>query len=320
MNRTFFIFRIITTEIFSPAMSHSQKTSPSNQNHSLLIGSLTGFITGVTLQPLEIIKTNLMINPLKSVKRSKNPLMSTILITKEIFKHEGLLGFWRGMVPALIKLIASSGLYFSMLSKLEVAIEKARRTGENSQHFLSSSLARMLSGILTNPIQVIRTRFEVLGFAQYKNTFEAIGKIYNQEGMKGFLTGIVPTALRDAPFAGIYFSIYVRMKRRLEEKRKNMSLAGKSFVSGMVAGVIATLLTNPFDLIRARMQYGYFIKDEGHRYKNVRDGIEKIYRNEGLNGFMKGLLPRLLRKPLSNSITFVVYEAFHKVINKEEAF
>jgi len=224
------------------------------------------------------------------------------------------------MVPALIKLIASSGLYFSMLSKLEVAIEKARRTGENSQHFLSSSLARMLSGILTNPIQVIRTRFEVLGFAQYKNTFEAIGKIYNQEGMKGFLTGIVPTALRDAPFAGIYFSIYVRMKRRLEEKRKNMSLAGKSFVSGMVAGVIATLLTNPFDLIRARMQYGYFIKDEGHRYKNVRDGIEKIYRNEGLNGFMKGLLPRLLRKPLSNSITFVVYEAFHKVINKEEAF
>lgn len=299
------------------------RTGSNIQKHSLGIGSITGLIVGVTLQPLEIIKTNLMINPSK-LPLSKNPFKSTAIVMREVYHHEGLSGFWRGTFPALIKLTTSAGLYFSILAKIEMIMSKWRQSktkGESSQHFISSAFARTLSGILTNPIQVIRTRFEVLGFVQYKNTFEAVGRIFKQEGFKGFFSGIIPTALRDAPFAGIYFAIYVRMKRVFEQKYgENMSLTWKTFLAGMSAGIVATLLTNPFDLIRARMQYGFFIKEEGKRYKNVRDGMRKIYKQEGAGGFMKGLLPRLMRKPLSNSITFVVFETFHKLVNREEAF
>ena len=291
-------------------------------HHSLLIGSLTGLIVGVTLQPLEILKTNLMINPSKKQKAQYNPFKTTIHVAKEVYRVDGIKGFWRGLFPALLKLTVSAGLYFSALSKLEETLKnmKLGKMKENSKHFISSAISRSLSGLLTTPIQVIRTRFEVIGFSKYKNTLDAFQQIYKQEGIKGFYSGVVATALRDAPFAGIYFTIYVKSKRYIEEKRGNMHVLLKTFVSGMAGGVVATLITNPFDIIRARMQYGFFVVDEKKRYRTVTDGFRKIYTNEGMTGFLKGLTPRLIRKPLSNSLTFVVFEAFHQMINKEEAF
>lgn len=300
-------------------MSENKKES----TNSLYIGALTGLLIGIALQPLEILKTNLIINPNKSQNLEKsNPFKSTVYVAKEVYNAEGIKGFWRGLFPALSKLTISAGLYFFLLNKMENTLTKFfKNSKKDQQHFISSSLARALSGVITNPIQVVRTRFEVIGFTQYKNTFDGFQKIYNKEGMRGFASGIIPTALRDAPFAGIYFTIYVRTKRFLEEKAgENLNLLTKSFIAGMIAGIIATILTNPFDIIRARMQYATFIKEEGKKYKSVKDGVIKIYSNEGLHGFMKGLGPRLLRKPLSNSLSFVIFETIHKVINQKEAF
>lgn len=298
--------------------------SPPNspKNNSQYIGAMTGLLVGITLQPLEILKTNLMINPTKSRHLEQlNPIKTTIYVAKEVYHTEGIKGFWRGLLPALTKLTLSASLYFYSLEKLEnIFSEYFKNRNKDQLHFLTSSLSRAISGILTNPIQVVRTRFEVLGFSQYNNTFDAFMKIYQKEGLAGFSAGVIPTTLRDVPFAGIYFTIYMRTKRFLEKTAKNMSLLTKSFISGMMAGVVSTILTNPFDIIRARMQYGVFMKEESKRYKNVREGVRKIYRLEGLQGFMKGLGPRLMRKPLSNSLSFVIYEGFHKAINKKEAF
>ena len=303
-------------------MSAKTKT-PHRPHHSLMIGGVTGVIVGITLQPLEILKTNLIINPTKNHKIDHhNPFKSIIFVTKEIFRMDGIKGFWRGLTPALLKLSLSAGFYFAFLSKIEQKFNAihSKYMKENTKNFLSSSISRSLSGLLTNPIQVVRTRFEVMGFSQYNNIRDAFKKIYKNEGLKGFTSGIGATVLRDAPFAGIYFMIYVRSKRFLEEKNNGWNLLMKTFVSGIVAGVVATTLTNPFDIIRARMQYSFFILDEKKKYKSVWDGIEKIKKNEGWGGFLKGLAPRLMRKPLSNSITFVVFEVFHNAINNEEAF
>ena len=82
-------------------------------------------------------------------------------------------------------------------------------------------------------------------------------------------------------------------------------------VSGLIAGVISTTLTNPMDILRSRLQYGIYNTDDNKKYNGVTDGFKKIYSTEGIWGFTKGVAPRLIRKPLTNSLAFVFYENFH---------
>lgn len=50
----------------------------------------------------------------------------------------------------------------------------------------------------------------------YKNVTEALRAIFRTEGMKGLFAGYGSTALRDAPFAGLYVLIYEHGKNTLK--------------------------------------------------------------------------------------------------------
>lgn len=304
------------------------KTSNSKHTHTSL-GAITGLVVGIFLQPLEIIKTNIIINPTKNPKLANAGIISGLYYgTKEIYRLEGFNGFLRGMTPAMLRIIISTSIFFTGIRKFDNLFHKMNEKNhgkiytfsETSINFFSSAIARIFSGVLTNPLTVIRTRFEVLGFKKYKNFVHASEEIYKNEGLKGFASGALTSAMKDAPFAGIYFVIYIKCKRFLESQAHSNSLLVNSLISGFTAGVIATSLTNPFDVIRTRLQYGFFITEEDDKYKSISDGFRKIYQKDGIAGFFKGLSPRLIRKPASNALTFVVFEILFKILNEKEAF
>lgn len=301
-------------------MSLKSKSLPHHAQNSSLIGAATGLIVGGILQPLEILKTNMILNPSLNKKiESSSFFKSAYYCAHDVYTKEGLLGFWRGLSPALLKMVSSSMIYFASLSVIDENLSSLFPQNNDSINFLSSSLSRILSGFLTNPLAVVRTRFEVVGFSEYKSISDALFKIYRNEGVRGLFSGVVVTAARDAPFAGIYFVLYVKVKRLMEEATQRKFL--NTFVAGMFAGIVATVLTNPFDIIRARIQYRAFTHEQGNRYyTGLWDGINKIYKHEGMEGFMKGLGPRLVRKPLANASSFVVFEAIHRMVTREDAF
>ena len=75
-------------------------------------------------------------------------------------------------------------------------------------HLTASSIARTIQSIISNPIIVIKTRLEVIGFSEYNNSFDACRKIVRQEGFSGFFTGLRVSLIRDVPFSGIFYPIY----------------------------------------------------------------------------------------------------------------
>lgn len=92
-----------------------------------------------------------------------------------------------------------------------------------------------------------------------------------------------------------------------------------AFIAGMNGGLVATVLTNPFDIIRTKLQYRHFeIKEK--KIDGIIHGFKSIILEHGFSGLMRGLTPRLIRKPLANATTFVVFEGLHKFVNKKEAF
>lgn len=135
--------------------------------------------------------------------------------------------------------------------------------------------------------------------------------------MIGFVIIIFIAKIFLSSILGLYFTIYIQTKRVMETFSSNLML--NTFIAGMNGGLVATVLTNPFDVIRTRLQYRHFeIKEK--KINGIVHGFKTIILEDGLSGLMRGLTPRLIRKPLANATTFVVFEGLHKFVNKEEAF
>ena len=84
---------------------------------------------------------------------------------------------------------------------------------------------------------------------------------------------------------------------------KNKSAAARMAevaVSGALGGLLLSGVVAPTDLIKCRVQDG--------QYSGPREAIYKIYRNDGLAGFARGLNATMLREIPGNALFFVVYE------------
>ena len=118
----------------------------------------------------------------------------------------------------------------------------------------------------------------------YGGTLDALHSVLRAEGMRGLTAGLLPTLLRDVPFSGLYLMFYERLKRAVLSSGSSaphaavfvsgnsalhaaVVVSGSSapqvvFISGgwvhfgcgLVAGVLASLVTQPADVVKTRLQ------------------------------------------------------------------
>lgn len=75
------------------------------------------------------------------------------LANRYIYKNDGYSGFFKGLTAAVIKAGMGCYIYFSSLRYFESEDQSPY------MDFFHSSLSRILSTILTNPLNIIETRF-----------------------------------------------------------------------------------------------------------------------------------------------------------------
>jgi len=269
-------------------------------------GAVSGAIACLLVQPLDVIKTRqqqqLVLNAISKYK-------STLETMKIIVREEKISGLWKGTAPTLYRVIPGAGMNFFFLHYLLGFLNQGDHTKPVSKTnaLLAGSCARTLATVAVLPVTVVKTRFEGFGTNVYKNTFHALKTIYLQEGTRGLFSGLVPSVLRDAPFSGIYYLFYTQTQGILRTYFKNRDIPGSiiNSISGFSAAIVATLVTHPQDVIKTRLQ----IKPttEGPRFRSW-ELCKVTYQREGIFGFYKGLMPRLIRRPLSNAITWTIYE------------
>lgn len=81
--------------------------------------------------------------------------------------------------------------------------------------FLAGCLTKSMQSVLVNPITVVKTRLEVIGFNEYSGITDACSKIYRNEGIKGFFTGLKISLIRDVPFSGTFYPIYSYFRSKM---------------------------------------------------------------------------------------------------------
>lgn len=173
------------------------------------------------------------------------------------------------------------------------------------------------------PVTVIKVRYES-DFYTYKSISSAARSIYATEGLKGFFSGFGATAVRDAPYAGLYVVFYEASKARLnkffassttpaaeDRRRSSASSATINASSGVLAAGLATAVTNPFDAVKTRLQL------MPQKYGNMVKAIRLMIKEDGFKSFFDGLGLRMGRKALSSALAWTVYE---ELIGRAETF
>jgi len=156
---------------------------------------------------------------------------------------------------------------------------------------------------------VIKVRYES-DFYNYRSILDASRDILRREGVRGFFSGFGATAIRDAPYAGLYVGFYEATKTRLNQAfgpsdgRRTSTTASATInaSSGALAAGLATSLTNPFDAIKTRIQL------QPAKYGNILRAARLMLKEGGLMSFADGLGLRMTRKAISSALAWTVYE------------
>jgi solute carrier family 25 protein 39/40 len=213
--------------------------------------------------------------------------------------------------------------YFFSLDKSPLSSSNRPSFSNVSTHTLvasltSGALARGISATLVTPLELLRTRLQASSSNSTSRNLSAIlvelGGQVKAQGPKVLFRGLVPTLYRDVPFSAIYFAGYESMKRCLTgaglgERNSGDSRAkefGVAFASGSSSGILAAIVTHPFDLIKTRLQA------EAAASKDTQRGTlqmwKQIVARDGTPGLFRGLSPRVAKVAPACGIMIASFE------------
>jgi len=264
---------------------------------SFLAGSLSGTCSTVLFQPLDLVKTRLQTKTALPIRPG-----GMLSVFGQVVKTDRVTGLWKGITPSMMRCVPGVGLYFSSLHWLKGAAGVGDTPPGPLTAVALGMVARTISGVTMIPMTVIKTRFESDVY-RYGCIREAVRQIYQREGGRGFRCGLSATLLRDAPFSGLYFMFYTQLKQLYSPELYEGRLSSLCHLScGMGAGLMASTLTQPFDVIKTKMQL------YPDKFDNIFKVAQYVHAKYGYTGFMKGLTPRLLRRSLMAAMAWTVYE------------
>jgi len=262
---------------------------------AFLAGSLSGTCSTLLFQPLDLVKTRVQSH--MGVGR-----MSIARVITNVVSQDSLAGLWRGLVPSMVKTVPGVGLYFSSMHYMKMTFCEGRPS--HLQSIMIGCSARTVAGSIMIPFTVIKTRFESRSY-NYSSTFQALQQIIRTEGIRGLTLGLGPTLIRDVPFSGLYLMFYEHLKTITPEDLKISHGSSIHFTCGILAGFLASLVTQPADVIKTQLQ----LQQHGtNTQSKVLAVVSNIYQTRGISGFTSGLVPRSLRRTLMAALAWTVYE------------
>ncbi|KAK2053072.1 mitochondrial carrier [Colletotrichum caudatum] len=173
-------------------------------------------------------------------------------------------------------------------------------------------LACGLTHTAVTPLDLVKVRRQV-DSKLYTGNFQAWGKIFRSEGLRGIMTGWGPTFWGYSAQGACKYGFYEYFKRQYSvlagpenaEKYKTLLFLSAS----ASAEFLADIALCPFEAVKVRMQGGI-----PSPYKGTLDGISKVTAKEGVAGLYKGLYPLWGRQIPYTMMKFASFETIVEMI------
>ncbi len=180
------------------------------------------------------------------------------------------------------------------------------------QKIASACLAGAAGGIVGTPADVMNVRMQADGKLppdqrrNYKNAIQGLFRMRKEEGISSWFRGIGPNVNRAMLMTAGQLATYDQIKEMLLSIPGNVFVDNKTthLVSSVIAGFIATVVTQPFDVVKTRMMNA----GVNSEYKGSIHCLVKTASEEGVLALFKGFVPALTRLAPQTVLTFIFLE------------
>ncbi|KAF1986637.1 calcium-binding mitochondrial carrier protein Aralar2 [Aulographum hederae CBS 113979] len=330
-----------------------------DQAVSILSGAIAGMASGVVSCPFDVIKTRLQAQGAFNHGLKRSPRASVVYhgmsdTARAIWKEGGIRGMYRGLSPSLLGLTSTWAVYM-MAYESTKEFWKPKFENKWIAHIMASVSAGACSTIITNPIWVIKTRLMTQASARsvhkgqtpwhYQGTVDAARKMFRNEGLRTFYSGLSP-ALLGLTHVAIQFPLYEYLRLRFTGLEMGESgvrdASGKvnsnwfgTCCASFISKTCATCATYPHEILRTRLQtqqrtpsYSQFesglVRPAGSatsdgminlpRYRGVVRTFKIILAEEGWRAFYNGMGTNLVRTVPAAMTTMITFEAMKSTI------
>jgi solute carrier family 25 protein 34/35 len=169
--------------------------------------------------------------------------------------------------------------------------------------FVCGAAAASTAVTLTNPLEVIRTLFQLRHELQ-SGPVQPFNLLHHvrREGITSLQRGL-SAAL---PYQFVMNGVRLGLFEWLSKSRGAFGVVS----AGAVSGALGALLSSPFNLIKTRLQSATStFKDAGdqHHYRSVLDAAKKIVRSKGILGLWDGAGASVLRTSVGSAVQLSSY-------------
>ena len=201
-----------------------------------LTGAISGGFTSLVLTPVELVKCKIQV-PLSSGGTPQAP-HTPLQVIKEVFRHQGLRGFWHGQLGTLIRETGGCAAWFGSKETVTLLFRHLNSRSSSPQtakafnpsalpateiplplyqQAIAGASAGMSYNFLFFPADTIKSRMQTssLVSSSPKAKFWAEGMaIWRLYGLRGLYRGCGITVARSAPSSAFIFIVFDALKGR----------------------------------------------------------------------------------------------------------
>ncbi|KAF2771292.1 mitochondrial carrier protein [Teratosphaeria nubilosa] len=299
-----------------------------------IAASSSSMLSTFTAFPLDLVKS-----------RMQSYDTSFALTIKDAYKAEGLIAFWRGVLPPLVSVTLVRTFSFSIYQRAKYSFDKAitKATGQSPLAIANApgsypnlytlacfGAAGATSGALITtfscPFELTKLNQQLAGkMAREANhpgsasravdvkqagSFNTARRLFQERGIKGLYVGYRLHMLRDTIGTAIYFITYESAKQLMANARgKSPTSPYAVVVAGGLCGILTASLIYPVDVAKTVYQKQILGTKPGH-VDAPRPSISFFQ-----TGSYRGLGVSVIRSCIINMIFFSNFELVKKQIN-----
>ncbi|KAF7282321.1 hypothetical protein GWI33_002894 [Rhynchophorus ferrugineus] len=286
------------------------------------LSMLSSFSVRCALYPLTLIKTRLQIQKHNDMYRGMFDAYG------KIYKYEGFSGLYKGFWISSVQIV-SGVFYISTYEGVRHLLSK-KNVDSRLRALVAGGCASLVGQTIIVPFDVLSQHLMMMGTVSDKKiafnplginnnpdksklsvTIDIARKILHVDGFSGFYRGYFASLAAYVPNSALWWGFYhFYQDELLKIIPSSVSHLLIQTLAGTIGGFTTTIITNPLDTVRARLQV--------QRIESMADAFKDLWREEGLWMFTKGLSARLVQSATFSFSIILGYETIKRVSVNEE--
>ncbi|GAB2279321.1 S-adenosylmethionine carrier 1, chloroplastic/mitochondrial [Dionaea muscipula] len=198
--------------VYEPTKQNLLKLLPENLSAiaHFTAGAVGGVAASLIRVPTEVVKQRMQTGQFSSA-----PDAVRLIVAREGFK-----GLYAGYGSFLLRDLPFDAIQFCIYEQLRIGYKSAaKRDLYDAENAIVGAFAGVLTGAVTTPLDVIKTRLMVQGSAkQYKGIAHCVKAIISEEGTLALMKGIGPRVLWIGIGGSIFFGVLESTKKILAQR------------------------------------------------------------------------------------------------------